>query len=175
MTRFLKHCDSHGGAAFRVACLVLAIPVAAAAQEGFAPAAPFGLVGLARFQTARLNVVSLTVPSPEAPPGPCLVVLSFVDEAGEPIVGRGGQPVASEAELLPGQSTFLELSSAVALSGTVALRRQVRARVFVPDPGPPDVPPGPCAQLASTLEIIDQFTARTVLVLIPSPGPPDVQ
>jgi hypothetical protein len=173
MTRFLKHCDSRG-AAVRVACLVLAIPVAAAAQEGFISAAPFGLVGLARFQTARLNVASLIVPGPEAPPGPCLVVLSFVDEAGEPILGRGGQPV-DRGGAAPGAVRFSRTAAAVALSGMDVLRRQVRGRIFIPDPGPPDVPPGPCAQLASTLEIIDQFTARTMLVLTPNPGPPDVR
>ena len=48
--------------------------------------ARFGMVGLTRGQTLRLNVVNLTQPNSNGqyPPDPCRVVLSFRNDSGQP-------------------------------------------------------------------------------------------
>jgi hypothetical protein len=141
--------------------------------------APFGLAGIAREQTARLNVINLHPPEPGLPSSPCAVALSFLDENGETFQDRDGIPVATSAALLPGQSAFLELSSADAFGESTALRKQFRALVER-SPGPPDVPPNPfCSGIVSTLEVYDNLTGRTTVLYYPpnpfmrNPGPPN--
>src|SRR3989442_1260899 len=56
--------------------------------------ARFGMVGITRGQTMRLNVVNLSNPpdpDKQVPPDPCRVVLSFRSAAGQPIRNSDGQ------------------------------------------------------------------------------------
>jgi hypothetical protein len=159
-----------------VVALLTLVAVGAAAQTD-TPAVPFGLVGLARGETARLNVVNLV------PPDPCHVTLQFLDAAGQAFPGAG-----AEADLAPGQATHLDLPSgaAFATSAATVVRRRVRASVesSAGSPSTNGVPPGPCIGLVSTLELFDSFTGRLVafykppgLPIAPAPtttsGPPD--
>ena len=66
---------------------LLTLPVPVGAQESELPAVRFGLVGLARLQTARLNTVP---PNPIRPA--CHVSLQFLNEQGEPFREHGDPP-----------------------------------------------------------------------------------
>jgi hypothetical protein len=130
----------------------------------------FGLTGLARGQTASLNVV---LPDSAHPPGPCVLTLRFLDARNEPFVARSGDPVRHDVALLPGEAAVLELTAASAFAGTSALRRLFRASVEAAADVPPDLP-SPCTGLIATLEIYDNLTGRTQ-VHVPNPGPPDAR
>ncbi|MGH8647803.1 MAG: hypothetical protein ACREUP_00645, partial [Burkholderiales bacterium] len=52
----------------------------------------FGTVGLARGQTARLNVANLAMPDPGAPTPECMLMLGFADSRGMPLVDVIGEP-----------------------------------------------------------------------------------
>ena len=97
-------------------------------------------------------------------------MLSFRDDNGEVFHDRAGSPVTTRAELLPGQSVFLELRAGEALAGSTALRKQFRA-VVERNPGPTQFPPNPCEGLVPTLEIYDNFTGRTMVLYEKNPGP----
>jgi hypothetical protein len=147
--------------ALLVVALLTLVAVGAAAQTD-APAVQFGLVGLARGETARLNVVSLV------PPGPCHVTLQFLDAQGVAFPGA-----LAEVDLAPGQATHLDLPSgaAFATSAATVLRRRVRASVETSAGGPStNGSPSPCIGVVSTLELFDSFTGR--LVAFYPPGPP---
>jgi hypothetical protein len=142
------------------------------------PAVQTGLVGIARLQTARVSVVNLAAANPEAPPDPCVLSLSFQDHAGTTFRDGTGAPLVERASLDPGASASLELPGALALAGSTAARRLIRATVDV-NPGPPELPPSPCAEIATTLEVYDGLTGRTEVVVDPSPpspepGPPQI-
>lgn len=53
---------------------------AAAQTETTLPAVQSGLIGIARAQTARLNVVHLMPFDPDYPPNPCMATLMFLNE-----------------------------------------------------------------------------------------------
>lgn len=79
------------------------------------PDRTFGMVGITRGQTMRLNVVNLS-PPPEpdrngAPPDPCRVLLTFRDANGRPFTNSDGQPIRRVVELQSGQSAFLDLNA----------------------------------------------------------------
>jgi hypothetical protein len=122
------------------------------------PDPDFGLLGLARTQTARLSAVVTRDPDLVSP-GPCSVALSFVDAAGRPYVDAKGEPIAAEASLVPGAATWIDLP---AVQKSQKLRRAFRA-VLVAQPEP-DAPPDPCRSLAGTVEIIDDKDGRTTTV-----------
>jgi hypothetical protein len=128
----------------------------------------FGMVGITRGQTLRLNVVNLvTVPVGQAPPDPCRVVLSFRNAQGQPFTNSDGQPIRRTVELQEGESAFLDLNGdQVAGIGTNGPGR-VQLRPFIrvlQSPGDPDsqLPPGPCFP---TAEVFDNTTLRTSFVL----------
>src|SRR5882672_10650854 len=77
----------------------------------------FGMVGLTRGQTMRLNVVNLgDPPDPDrngTPPDPCRVVLSFRNAAGQPFTNSDGQVIRRTVELRAGESAFLDLNGDV--------------------------------------------------------------
>ena len=117
----------------------------------------YGMVGLAAGQTVRLNVVNTWPPGPsrdELPPGPIRVRLSLLD-------GDGRLLGTARAELTAGQSTSLDLD--FARLGVDAQRVPVRAMVDVIWPPGPSADPG-----VSTLEIVDNDTARTSLFVHPA-------
>jgi hypothetical protein len=96
------------------------------------------MVGLARGQTARLNVVNLF------PPDPCVVLIVFYDSQGKPLA-RGADT------LQPGAAMFLDLSySAI---GDPNLRVEIRAQVAVSDQ----------KRCRASLEVFDDDTGRTAV------------
>ena len=135
----------------------------------------FGMVGITPGQTIRLNVVNLYPPgpsTPDFPPGPTRVTLTFLDREGHLFRNRDGSPVGRVAMLEPGESAFLNLSADQFAGG--AARLQLRAVVTVNPPPNPEsqVPPPVNDRIATTVEVIENATARTSLVLS---GPPSVQ
>jgi hypothetical protein len=129
------------------------------------PPARFGMVGLTRGQTARLNVANLQPPDPLHD---CRVMLGFVDSMGQTFFDRAGAEIVSEVSLPRGHAAFLDLRSGEAFRDERTRRVQFRAGLEgVP---PPDNTPDPCANLVATLEIFDNETGRT-LVLYQPPDP----
>ena len=108
-------------------------------------------------QNARLLLVNVTpAGGVTIPPGPCRVTVEFLDINGA-TVGTGqsftidtGHMVTAVAPLFVGAGVPTTL----------------RAHVVIP-PGPPDVPPGPCAGLHGSYEVFDNQTLETKFV---SPG-----
>ena len=120
--------------------MVLSGGLASVPSAAALPAVQFGLIGLARGQTMRVNIVN-TLP-PGAAVGPCSVRAIFADEQGQPFGSRSDD----ETALQPGQATWIDLPAARVFGrDTLALRARVRATVEA-SPGPPNVPPSPCAK-----------------------------
>jgi hypothetical protein len=135
--------------------------------------ATFGMVGITLGQTVRLNIVNLIPPpDPDAPPGPCRVVLSFRDANGRPFTDANGQVVRREVSLQPGESAFLDLNGDLfappSTNGAGRLQLRPVARVVsVPDG---NYPPGPCH---ATMEVFDNTTGRTSTFSAGFEPPPD--
>ncbi len=108
----------------------------------------FGSVGLTSSVTALVNVVSLF------PTGPCTVNVEWLDTNGN-VLHQSALAVAT------GQTR-----SATLTTQTVG-RAQVRAVVqWLPSPFPPDL----CrTNSVLTLEIVDNATGRTLIVIPPGP------
>ena len=105
---------------------------------------PSPMVGLARGQTARLNVVNIGDPSIE----PCEVQMVFYDSQGKAL--------ASDVQKLdPGVATFLDLGYGDI--GDPTIRVQIRAwvKVVVGDP----------TLCLSSLEVFDNETGRTTVFI----------
>jgi hypothetical protein len=138
-------------------------PVAAQGEEEVR--LPFGPVGIARGQTAVLNVALLALP-----PNPCRVTLSFYDREGQ-VLGTREEPATAVFTLEePNVTASFELPAFQALG-----EDQVRAQILPAV----QVPPSPCADLVATLEIYDASGRTSVLVnpgtlrgLNPQPEPP---
>ena len=137
------------------------------------PEPDFGLVGIARGQTARLNVSlcdgsarlgdgSVRLCDGSVMPGEaatCTVTLGFVDASGAPIQDRAGRTIAATRTVRTGESTSFDLHAAEALA-LGGLRRSFRAVVRTQEPPDPDSP-HPCHGLVRTLEVFDTATGRT--------------
>lgn len=175
---------------FTIVLVAIAAPAgwqttrANAQQEESISAAPrdravtlFGMIGLARGQTARLNVVNLrsvraaeptadqAVPTSEptahqlVTPVPCSVRLRFLDQ-------RGNTIARSVESIMPGDGAFLDLPFHDAIPrGFEGNRFEIRAIVQVLR-RPEDT--RRCATI-STLEIFDSETGRTNVIY---PEPP---
>jgi len=140
--------------------------------------ARFGMIGLTRGQTMRLNIVNLSQPpdpDKQIPP-PCRVVLSFRDAAGQPIRNSDGQVIRREVSLQSGESAFLDLNADMfggpSTNADVApARLQLRPFVRVLQaPGDPNIPP-PCFP---TMEVFDNTSGRTSIIsagFVPPPEP----
>jgi hypothetical protein len=124
---------------------------------------PFGPVGIARGQTAVLNVALLALP-----PNPCRATLTFYDAAGQ-VLGAREEPAMTQVTLEePNVTASFELPAVQAPGeGRTVILPAVQA------------PPNPCADLVATLEIVDAGGRTTVLVnpgtirgLNPQPEPP---
>ena len=144
-----------------------------AAQPPDPERATFGMVGITRGQTLRLNVVNLNAPpDPErqSPPDPCRVALTFRNAEGQPFRNSDGQIIRRTVELQAGESAFLDLSGDMfggppTNVNTAPLRVQLRPFVRVLQAPPvPDrqLPPDPCRV---TAEIFDNTTLQTSFVL----------
>ena len=132
----------------------------------------FGMVGITRGQTMRLNVVNLQ-PPPEGdrqyPPDPCRVVLSFRNAQGQPFRNSDGQIIRRTVELQAGESAFLDLNGDMfggpsTNADTAPLRVQLRPFVRVLTAPDPDrqVSPDPCR---ATGEVFDNTTLQTSFVI----------
>lgn len=145
--------------AFAIAALCL-MDHARAQNTRPVPAPQFGILGITRGQTARLNVANVSSPdSPFYPPDPCRVTMSFVDANGDVLLNSAGQPVQREVTLQPGHSTFLQING-----DNLVERGQLRL-IFRPVisviPDDPNLPPDPCMP---TLEVINNLTGHTSLL-----------
>ena len=136
----------------------------------------FGMVGLTRGQTLRLNVVNLGDPPEPDRNGSCRAVLSFRNAQGEVVTNGDGQPIRQTFELRAGTSAFLDLNGdqfGVAGDTTGPARVQLRPFVRVlSNPPDPDrqSPPDPCR---ATMEVFDNATGRTSLFAAALGDPPD--
>lgn len=177
----------------RVVGLSLALPLSIAPvteldAQGIAPCtheARFGLVGLAKLQLARLNVVNVLPPDPtlppdpvhppdpEFPPGPCHVGMGFLDSADKPFLNAAGAPILVELDLEPGQSSFIELNWLDAFRNRPGSRVPFRATALLThlEQPPPDdgseLPPDACSALVPTLELVETLTSRSQVVMDP--------
>jgi hypothetical protein len=127
----------------------------------------FGMIGLARGQTARLNVVNLrSTPTVELTPDqvvtlvPCSIRLRFVDQ-------RGNTIARSVENIVPGTGAFLDLPFAEATPRGFEGKR-IEIRAIVRALGRPEDERRRCATLA-TLEIFDSETGRTSVIYPESP------
>src|SRR5215813_4955662 len=98
----------------------------------------FGMVGITRGQTLRLNVANLEQPGDSTiPPGPCRAVLTFRDDTGNPFTDSNGDVIRRAVDLQPGESAFLDLNADLfgppSTNGTPA-RLQLRPLVRVIPP-----------------------------------------
>jgi hypothetical protein len=178
--------------------LALALaPAAPPAAQGIDPqpfhVARFGIASLARLQNARLNVVNAgdvsgVDPQPFAPP--CRVSLRFLNPGDavsgvepQPFLDASGAPIALVVDLRPGESAFLQLTSADVFRGTRELRMPFRAAGLFTDVGavtPDDGTPDPCAAVVPSLEVYDVLTGRSqyfthpleIVGFNPQPEPP---
>jgi hypothetical protein len=142
----------------------------------------FGLLSITRGQTARLSVADLTPPPVgELPPGPIRVEMSFVDADGHFLLNPDGQPIRRVVMLEPRRSTFLQINANNLLARDEN-RLNFRPVVKVlppPIPDSPTQPPPIGERVVPTVEIIENATAKTVLLypgvirgFNPQPDPP---
>lgn len=141
------------------------------------PPGRFGMVGLARAQTARLIVVNIADPgAPTTPPDPCRVTLGFVDTSGQPFVDQARQPIAKEVNVLAGQAALLDLRFDAVADGNdwraTPLDRTGRVQFRAGLEFPAGQPPDPCRDLVPTLEVFDNLTGRTMVLYAPLELPP---
>jgi hypothetical protein len=141
--------------------------VRAMPSGGFEDQARFGMIGITRGQTMRLNIVNLQSPpegDKQLPPDPCRVVLSFRNAQGQPFRNSDGQIIRRTVELQAGESAFLDLNADM-FSGppstnadtTGPARLQLRPFVRT-DPDRNGLPPDPCR---ATMEVFDNASGRT--------------
>lgn len=128
--------------------------VTAQSSPRFVAAAQFGILGITRGQTARINVTNTSSPdNPFFPPDPCHVTISFVDADGNVLLNNAGQPLRREVTLEPGHSAFLQING-----DNLVPRDQIRL-IFRPVVNV--LPPDPCIP---TFEVINNLTGRTSLL-----------
>ena len=140
--------------------------------------ATFGMVGITRGQTMRLNMVNLILPGAlmnQLSPGPCRVVLSFRDANGRPFTDGNGEVIRREVSLQSGESAFLDLNGdefgppSTNGVGRLQLRPSVR---IISQPHNPDgnLPPAPCRP---SMEVFDNTNGRTSIFSTGFEPPPD--
>ncbi len=122
-----------------------------------------GMIGIVTGQTVRINVVN-TIGDPDILPSP--VTLKFLNSAGRVI---GTQRTIN---LRPGRSVSLDLNADTLELGT-GVRYQLRVLVTKTDD--PETPINEAKEIISTVEIFDNNTGMTRLVIRgfnPQPDPP---
>jgi hypothetical protein len=113
-----------------------------------------GVVGITQGESARLNVLYPTAPAPILQPN-CTVALNIADDQGKILKSSGLQPI------LPGKTLWLDLNADTDL--TTAVRTQIHGSTI-----------SPACNLVTTLEIVDNATQRTVVVVGSEPTFPPV-
>jgi hypothetical protein len=126
----------------------------------------FGMVGIVRGQTVRLNVVNSIAAEPGVPDEACVVGLMFIDDTSVSL----GEAISSR--LMPGRSVFLDFTISDP-EWRVAQRLQLRGLVkaFSPDTGqrPGGMPPrDACQGLISTMEVFANETGQTMVIQHPA-------
>jgi hypothetical protein len=121
------------------------------------PDPPFGMIGIAPGQTARLNLVNTGSPDAALFAPPCRARLRLLDAAGNVLTHM-------RAEVGAGHSTWLDYSPAPAPTNigdaVVPLRAEIRASVSFDDN---ELAP-PCRV---TLELFENATGRTTVLYAP--------
>jgi hypothetical protein len=119
-----------------------------------------GAVGIAQGQTARFNVLRLDAAATAA----CSAVLTYFD-------GTGKQLKTSTVTVAAGTLGYLDLFSDADLALAADQRKQIRVTVAVPLETPSSSSSSttpkavPVCRLIPTLEIFDEVTGRTSVVL----------
>jgi hypothetical protein len=155
----------------RTSPAVAIVGALAAAWGSVAPAlaaAPhaFGMVGVARQQTAVLNVV---LTEPDGGDRGCRVVLSFVDARGRVLHDRAGNEVSQSFVLIGNVAASLHLRAVEVLGGG-ASRRSIRPVVSFP---PETEGSTECTSLVATIEIVAQDGSTSLFDTIGEPCPAD--
>jgi hypothetical protein len=128
------------------------------------------MIGVTDGQVARVNVLNPGVAAPAAGVV-CTATLNFWD-------GKGTLLKTGPVIVLPGQSQYLDLFGDKDIALTGLDRREIRATITIPAVAPPPAsttaPPAACT-LIGTLEILDESTSKTQVVLgvghvVPSPS-----
>ena len=171
--------------AFAAALLAAAPRAEAQVVPGSPDKLAFGLFGITRGQSARVNVFignPNLIGNPDFRPGDpqaaCHVTVSFVDEMGAPFLDRTGRRISADGSVRPGQSLGLDIHSFDIFRAGDGRRRQIRAVAWGEQvPGNPDAPSDACLLPAVlTAEIYDRATGHTsVLYALPLGFLPAVQ
>jgi hypothetical protein len=152
------------------ATLAVAALVTAGTVRAFNPQPDpprFGIVGLARGQTAVINAVLGEPPDDNRPA--CLLVLSFVGADGRTLAGAGGRESRKVVALRGNVAASLSVRAADVLDEG-QLRLPIRAVLGNP---PDDGVPSDCRGLLASVEIVGPL-GHTQLYVPPDPGhPPD--
>ena len=116
-----------------------------------------GAVGIAQGQTARFNVLR---PDETATATTCTAVLTYFD-------GAGAELKTSTVTVAPGTLGYLDLFTDTDLALALDQRKQIRVTVTVPvaPPSSPTAKALPICRLIPTLEIFDELSGRTSVVL----------
>ncbi len=149
---------------------LLAFSVSLLAQTG----SGFAVIGIASGQSAHINGLNEAI-ADSAKPGSCSVTFQFLDSSGKVLK-------QASVNLQPGTSDGLDLSfDEISLPAT-SLRAQVRAVLLFGYSGGANPPPqilqqSMCGNLTPSLEVYDNVTQRTSLILtsakpLPQPATP---
>jgi hypothetical protein len=109
----------------------------------------FGMQGLARGQTATLNLVIVQPPDDDRPA--CRVTASFVDANGEVLRDAAGNAIEETLTLRPEVAAQLSVEAAEVL-GRREQRKSIRPVLVSP---PDDGTPSDCTCLVATRETVD--------------------
>lgn len=143
---------------FAVGVIGASVLVRSAGAFNPQPDPPFGMVGIAQGQTARLNLVNTGSPAAFAPP--CRARLRFLDADGNVLANVRAEAVADHATFLDYAASFVPTNTVG--DAAVPARAQIRAAVhFIDDQVPP-----PCRV---NVEIFDNATGRTSVQFPPDP------
>lgn len=136
----------------------------------FPQGSSFGMVGIVRGQTARLNIVNPAGPR-NIPQFPCRLELAFLDSQGQNL------KKSTIDNLDPGKAAFLDLGWSE-IADAQDNRVEVRATVgtFLPTPLPlatgASFPQRVSCSVIPSLEVFDDDTGRTTLILSGGPTVP---
>ena len=124
----------------------------------------FGMVGITRGQTARINVTNISLAI-----CPCQrVVLNWAKPNGQLLRNRDGEVISRSVELQPGNSTFLDVDFGD-IPPPVGDRLQLRAVITVIPPPVGDMPP-PISMMPMTVEVINNRDGRTQFAISALPA-----
>src|SRR5262245_5292911 len=145
--------------------LAAAAPVLVFGAEPELPA--FGMVGVARRQTAVLNAVLTHTPRADHPG--CAVTMSFVDATGAVLRDRTGSEIRKRVVLRDNVAESLELVAADVVGVLERSRSSRTAAMVMPDPGgaPDSVAP------PLTLELLGPGGSSGEVAMPRAPNPPN--